>query len=288
LWYFNPPNVKRTVYAELYNPLNQTQMTKPWANYPSTDTFLQNPCSSGGFESNPAYNPSTQYVYVAAFNCPSWTKIIPLKGAGIQYSGGGSSPTANGTTQADNTTIFALNAATGKIAWSYFIPNIGYRGGVTTTSDLVIVPRQDGKIDFLNAQTGKLLFEKFIGGALITEPAVATDSNNNMVIVMPASNSAASSGTVIAAGINANAPGFMFALAPTSSTGNQTTVSLTNVTSNSTAATRGITTTASGTSSQVATTGVSSSVFYGVVALAVIFAVSTAAIAMYAFRRKPR
>ena len=99
LWYFNPPNVKRTVYAELYNPLNQTQMTKPWANYPSTDTFLQNPCSSGGFESNPAYNPTTQYVYVAAFNCPSWTKIIPLKGAGIQYSGGGSSPTANGTTQ---------------------------------------------------------------------------------------------------------------------------------------------------------------------------------------------
>ena len=157
-------------------------MTKPWANYPSTGTFLQNPCSSGGFESNPAYNPSTQYVYVTAFNCPSWTKIIPLKGNGIQYSGGGSSPTVNGTAQADNTTIFALDAATGKVAWSYFMPNIGYRGGLTTTSDIVIVPRQDGRVDFLNAKTGALLMDKYIGGALITEPAVATDADSKTVI----------------------------------------------------------------------------------------------------------
>ncbi len=75
-----------------------------------------------------------------------------------------------------------------------------------------MVPRQDGYLDFLNAATGKLISEKYIGTALITEPAVATDANGQMAVVMPASDPATPSGTVIAAGIPSPAPGFMFAL----------------------------------------------------------------------------
>src|SRR5207253_2767819 len=52
-----------------------------------------------------------------------------------------------------------------KSGGSYYIPKIGYRGGLSTTSDLVIVPKADGNLDFINAQTGKLIIEKFIGSA---------------------------------------------------------------------------------------------------------------------------
>ncbi|MFI5450318.1 MAG: hypothetical protein ACHQ03_11210 [Candidatus Bathyarchaeia archaeon] len=279
LWYFSPPNIKRTEYTQLYDPLNTTEMKKPWANYPSTATFLQNPCSSGGFESNPAFNPATGFVYVAAYNCPSWTQIIPIKGGGSVYSSGGSSPTASGPPQTDNTTIYALDGASGQIKWSYYIPLIGYRGGITTTSDLLLVPRQDGKLDFLNAQTGQLVTSKYIGGALITEPAIGTDTNGQMNIVMPASNTQLASGTLIAAGIPSNAPGYMFALAPasgnvSSSSAGQTIMSTATVT---------MTTQLTQSSSAGA---VSSTLFDVVAALAVVFAVAAAGVGVFAFRRK--
>jgi outer membrane protein assembly factor BamB len=275
LWYFNPPNIRRTADTYLFNPMNETQMKQPWANYPSTATFLQNPSSSGGFESDPAYNPNTNLIYVAAYNSPSWTKITPLMGPGIAYSAGGTSTSVTGPTEVDNTTIYALNADTGQIAWSYYIPNIGYRGGITTTSDIVIVPRQDGYLDFLNAKTGALITEKYIGAALITEPAIATDANNQMTLVMPASNSASGTGTVIGAGIPANAPGFMFAMSTSTASNNQTGSSAT------TTATTTITLSQSG-----SVQGVSSTLFDGVVALAVVFGVAALGIGVFATRRK--
>ena len=258
LWYFNPPNIARTRYSMLYNPLNVSQMKLPWSNYPSTDTFLQSPGGAGGFESNPAYNPNTGLVYVAAFNAPGWTKITPIKGPGVPYSAGGSSPTATGPPLTDNTTIYALNGSTGKIVWSYYIPKIGYRGGLSTTSDLVIVPRADGNLDFINAQTGKLIIEKFIGSALITEPAVAADASGNMAIVLPASGSTIGTGLLVGAGVFSQAPGFMFALSPVNAA-QVSTVTKEKITT--------VTTTMS--------SGIDTTTFYAVSGLLVIFVVAT-------------
>ncbi len=211
LWSFKPPNVVFTRYTQLYNPLDSGQMRTPWANYPSTAIYLQNPCPTGGIESDPAYDPARNLVFVATYNCPTWMKAIPVSGRGVPYGVGGSSfPT--GPTQKVNTTVWALDGSTGKAVWSYFIDSLGYRGGITVSGGILYVPRQDGFLTLLNAANGGLVRSIFIGSAMITQPAIASDSNGQVHIVLPASDPASSGNVLIGAGIPASSPGFLFAL----------------------------------------------------------------------------
>ena len=151
-------------------------MTKPWQNYPSTAPVIQNPCATGGMESNPAYDPTTKMVFLTPYNCPTHSYFLPIKGHGVEYGGSGLDETkAILVENAENTTVWTLNAATGQPVWSYFIPHVGFRGGVTVSNGVVYVPSQDGNIYLLSEQSGQLIFKKFIGASLITQPAIAPE-----------------------------------------------------------------------------------------------------------------
>src|SRR5262249_26335574 len=160
---------------------------------------------------NPAYDPTTNLIFIATYNCPGLIQAAPIEGPGLHYGLGGAT-FPSGSSFPTNTTIWAVDASTGQSKWSYFIDTIGYRGGVSTTGGLVLVPRQDGYLDFLNAQTGSLVTSKLIGASLITQPAVAVNADGNVTIVMPASGSSVTGYTLLGAGIPSASPGFMFAL----------------------------------------------------------------------------
>jgi outer membrane protein assembly factor BamB len=255
LWYFDPPNIVRE-NTYIANIFNETQMTKPWECYPAASCY-QNPSGTGGFESDPSYNPNTGLVYVAAYNSGSKVAIQPVAPTpGVPYDTAGLNFAAGGAAGAPvyNTTIWALNAATGKPAWSLFIPNQGYRGGTTTTGNLLFVPLTNGTIDVINAATGTVVAQPFIGAGMDTQPAVGTDPNGNIVIIQPVGSAGGLglftplvSGTVVALHILPSAP---------------------------------VVTTKT-------VSGVSPTIFYGVVAIAVVLAIVALAIGLASRRRGP-
>ena len=78
----------------LLDPTNQTAMTKVnWGGAKpglgGNHTFLQNPPASGGIESNPAYDPNQNLVFVATYNEIQVDSVHGLTGPGIAYGDAG-------------------------------------------------------------------------------------------------------------------------------------------------------------------------------------------------------
>jgi glucose dehydrogenase len=182
-WFFNPPTIVRE-NSSVLNPLSSSDMTKPYSCYPLPSPCNQNPSGSGGIESDPAYNPQTGLVYVGTYNSPSSIgieNVAPTPGAEL----GGYGANTFGTEAYDNTTIWALNAANGQPVWNYNISNVGFRGGISTSGDLVFVPSIDGHLIILNAKTGAEIQKRLIGGPLEQQPAIATDTSGNVLVIQP-------------------------------------------------------------------------------------------------------
>ena len=261
LWYFDAPTIHRAAASGILDPTNRTEMVKPWADYPSVKPYIQNPCHSGGIESNPAYDPENNIAIVATYNCQMWVNIIPTAGAGVAYGSFGLDLTYAGPSLPWNTTIWAINVDTGKPIWQFGIPDIGFRGGVDVSGGLVIVPAADGYLRALSEKTGQLLMQRNIGAALCTEPAIGQDASGEEELVFPVCNGNDDAGLPINNGV-------MLELAPTSL----------------------MTTTTTVTSSMVVTsyspsTGVPFVVFLSVAAVAIVFIAATGALA--ARRSKP-
>jgi alcohol dehydrogenase (cytochrome c) len=256
-WFFNPPTIARDS-APFLNPLSSSDMTKPYACYPAAPPCLQNPPATGGIEADPAYNPQTGLVYYGTYNlpnCANITNVAPTPGA--QYGGSGRAglPTTTcGITATGgaliNATVWAINVNTGQGVWNYSIPQ-PYRGGVTTTGDLVIATTVDGYMTILNAATGALVDRMLIGGPLEIQPTVATDTNGTVLLIQPVG----SDNLGIFAAV---VPGDVIALK----------VPATSVTP------------------PPPSTGISPTLFYGVVAVAVVLAI-VSGISISMARRKP-
>jgi outer membrane protein assembly factor BamB len=261
LWYFDAPTIERTAASMILDPTNKTEMTKPWANYPSVKPYIQNPCHAGGIESDPAYDPANNIAIVVTYNCPLWDRIIPTIGAGVPYGSNGLDLSYFGPSLPWNTTIWAINVDTGKPLWQYPIPDIGFRGGVDVSGGLVFVPASDGFLRALNEMTGKLVMQKNIGAALCTEPAIGQDIGGQEELVLPVCNGIEDVGLPVNNGV-------MVALAPTPTTANATTV-----------------TTSVVVTSYVTSSGVSSTEFLSVAAVAVVFIAATGVLAARRSRR---
>jgi len=291
---FVPPSTKYTKGTQLLDPTNQTAMTKvnwggqePGLN--NNASFVQNPPATGGIESNPAFDPTTGIAFIATYNSATNFKVGPIQGPGVPYAQSGVNLGAlTGIPGTINTTIWAYNINTGQPVWSYYIPSIGFRGGLTATNGVLFVPRNDGYLTMLNEANGAVLNNKYIGAALITEPAIGSDANGKSTLIMPASGGIGS----LAFGFLGfpTEPGYLFAMS-LSGGANQTAtsaggVSATTVTvqgSGSTATATAVVTVTTN-SGGGTTTGVSSTAFYGVVAIAVILLITTA---IFAMRRRP-
>lgn len=269
LWYFDAPTIVRSTASEILNPTNRTDMVKPWENYPSTAPYIQNPCNSGGIESDPAYDPNTNLAFVATFNCPIWVSVIPTVGPGVPYGSFGRNLEYPPGDMPSNTSIWAIDVNTGKPVWHFPIPNVGFRGGIDVSGGLVFVPAADGYLRAINEMSGQLVSEKYIGSGLCTQPAIGKTIAGQQEMVFPVCQ-----GNEVKSPLPTN-NGVMMALglAPFQ----------TNSTSSLT-----LTVTATVTSTAVSTSyagGVPSAEFFSVSAVAAVFAVATAALLALRKRR---
>jgi outer membrane protein assembly factor BamB len=271
-WAFNAPSYWRPATSQLLNPLSSSDMHKQSQFAPAT-SGIQNPTGSGGIESDPAYDPTTNTVIVGTYNAPSKTAIGPVKGPGILWGVIGQNFTGGGVGGPTNTTVWAIDASTGKAKWNYFLDKVGFRGGLTASNGVVYVPSPDGSIYFLDESTGKLAGSKFIGAVMITQPALAADASGNVKLISPASG-ASTVGTQLGF---PTSPGFMFALGLPAAAPVQTTTVVQSTTI--------VQSTVQTITSAPTIAGIDPTTFYATASALVIFIIATGVLAVR--RRKP-
>ncbi|MDA4118872.1 MAG: PQQ-binding-like beta-propeller repeat protein, partial [Thaumarchaeota archaeon] len=187
IWAWTPPQniLARCPYCFMLNPMNQTQMSQQFFNPSLADTLMYPP-ATGGFENEFAYNPTLNYLFTASQNVPAFEHYIPMNltnyGKTSGFSGIAIAATAKNL---DNATIEAVNAVTGQMVWSHFIATQGYRGGLTTSGNLVFVTLSSGDLQMLNAQTGALVKDVFIGGPLNELATIGATSSGQEEIIFP-------------------------------------------------------------------------------------------------------
>ena len=290
IWAWTPPFSieNRCQYCYMLNPLNRTQMTYPYFNPNALGAgqgTLCTPCTFS-FESEGSYNPSTNDIYVVSQNAPAiwyyvppnatnyrtngFTASVPVAGANGQQRGGGSY----------NSTLEAVNAATGQMVWNHFVPLQGYRGGVTSSGNVVFMTLSSGEMLMLNAKTGDLIRDYFIGGPLNILPSIGATASGQMEVIVPQSTGTGSWGPGIPGNIIAltlqNVPQNIAPNTVTSIATSTTTIGITTTVGGATAT---VTTTAISTAPG-ASTGFDATTVYGIAAVAVILAISTGFLAL--------
>jgi hypothetical protein len=336
IWAWDPPsNVEtsgpsRCPICYPMNPLNKTQTDidfpsalLTYKTQPETGPqppFLQFPSELAGFEDEQAYNPSTNMIFAAAHIVPDYMGYFGLNSSTyFSSTGEGGVPCPNCGVLYNNATIFAVNASTGVAAWHYPIPLQGYRGGVTESGNMVYATLSSGDVLMINAATGKLVRDYYIGAPMDVLPSIGASVNGTEYVVFPIG-TCSFEAVVTCPGTT---PGDVVALTlenvpPAQSASTTTVVSTTTSTSTTTAVSTTtvvgppttITTTITGPNGAIITTtitqpgstttitngattitsttssgGVSSSALYGVAAVAVIFIIATGYLAMRG--RKP-
>ena len=122
---------------------------------PTPSGAIVYPGSFGGVNTYSSYNPMTNMIYAMAYNQPSNYTEGPIDfeggGQGLQGSVDNPVPGVPG-----NSTLYAIDASTGTIAWSKDMEGLG--GGASSTNELVFT--QDGSQNYysLDALTGKVLW----------------------------------------------------------------------------------------------------------------------------------
>ncbi|MBI2127287.1 MAG: PQQ-binding-like beta-propeller repeat protein [Thaumarchaeota archaeon] len=170
----------------LLDPKNPDDMKKNWFNQPSKGPEWANPPNTGAIESDVTFDGKTIFVgamnqwklvQVLAVPFPDLVKRTVLRDRVItRETGDPERPT--------NTTVFALDAATGNIKWKFTVGGVPHRGGVMATGGVVYYPSADGTLYILDADTGKLLSSKLLGaGGLTVQPIIGADANGKMKVL---------------------------------------------------------------------------------------------------------
>ncbi len=274
IWYWTPPatDLPRCQYCQIQNILNKAQMDSVWP-APNNATFVSLPGEGGGFENDMAYDPVNNLIVAVQHNLPGVLAYQEMNTTNYQTASGTGTGTIAGFTPTDNATAYGINAQTGKEMWHYFIPDIGYRGGVTISDGVAYLTLSTGYLVSVNDQTGAVVGNKLIGGPLTILPSIGATTNGTEEMFLPIAE-----------------PGLYFS--GSAPLGDLVVLSLPKSVGVSTVTQTGTTTVTSPgptvTSTSVSTTstgGISSSVFYGVAAIAAVFIIATGFLA--ARRRKP-
>lgn len=94
-----------------------------------------NPGPLRAVESDIAYDPEKNYVYIATYKI-HYNIIIRNYGPGTQRNQNNCGSTTR--LGRENTTIYAINVNTGLVEWEYFIPNLPFGGSVSATNGLTV------------------------------------------------------------------------------------------------------------------------------------------------------
>jgi len=315
IWAWSPPSgvvtpaSARCFACNMLNALNESQMH---IDYPSAMThcagnwtiacetgpqpgLFEWPSAIAGFEDEQAYDPATQQIYATSHIVPYFSEYLGLNASSYYTSNGElfSAPCSTCGFIDNNFTTWDISAATGQTVWHTTGQSQGFRGQTDVTGNLVINTLSSGDIVMLNAQTGSLVRDYYIGAPMDVGVAVGASIAGQEYIILPVgacSIEAVSTcpGTV---------PGDIVALTltgqpPSTQTSTTTAVSTTTSTTTVTApGAAGVTTTATTTTTSTTTvvstssTGSNSTALYGVAAVAVIFIIATGYLAMRG--RKP-
>jgi hypothetical protein len=165
-WVYISPTVKYENGSLPYDPTNATQMMTPWPDYPNA-TWIQSPGLGGALESDVAYDGTN--LYGAWFNS---APIVYRMDNSTQYA-----DTVRTLNWPDNTTITAVNANTGKEVWSKFFNNFVFRGGMTVTNGMLIVPTGNGTIYFLSTKDGSIISKLYDGSPMFSDPTIGQAAN---------------------------------------------------------------------------------------------------------------
>ncbi len=194
IWYFNAPSYRRSDFTPFHansklrsgpsddsvignwDPRNPETFQRRWENWPSNGPFWENPTANGGVESDIAYDGNT--IYVATYNFWGYVQISNTEGI---FNVGGfylQSPEY----RKGNTTIWAVDASTGKPKWNYYIDGVGHRGGLTVSGGVLYAASPDGNLYALEGATGKLLLKRFFGERLNIPPTIGATKNGEMML----------------------------------------------------------------------------------------------------------
>ena len=305
IWAWTPPQniLPRCPFCFKYDPTNRTQMNYQFFNPSLADTLMY-PSEYAGFENEFSYNPTLNYIFTASQVVPELDHYIPMNLTNYgKTQGYGAIPIAATAANLNNATIEAVNAATGQLVWSHLIStNTGYRGGLTTSGNLVFVTLSSGDLVMLNAQTGAVVKDFLIGGPINQLATIGATASGQVEIVFPITAGLVTWGTAVPGDIVAltlqNVPASV-ATTITATVSGPTVTSVTSVSGGTVTSTAtsvktttvsgGSTITVSGSATTVtstaASTGVDSTTLYAVAAVAVIFIIATGYLAMRG--RKP-
>ena len=147
-------------------------MLTPWPDYPNA-TWIQSPGLGGALESDVAYDGTN--LYGAWFNS---APIVYKMDNSTQYA-----TTVKTLNWPDNTTVTAVNANTGKPVWSRFFNNFVFRGGMTVTNGMLIIPTGNGTIYFLSTKDGSTISKLYDGSPMFSDPTIGQAANGQWVML---------------------------------------------------------------------------------------------------------
>ncbi len=75
-----------------------------------------------------------------------------------------------------------MNASTGQVVWSYFLPKIPYRGWLTVSNGVLYAGALDGNIHTFDAMTGREIFAIDVGVDLYESPTIGSASNGDTLL----------------------------------------------------------------------------------------------------------
>jgi hypothetical protein len=341
IWAWDPPSGIQTPGSSRcpicfpWNPENKTMMG---TDFPTAITncaptwtidclrgpqppFLAWPPQLAGFESEQAIDQATHMIYATGHIVPNYEGYFGLN-ASTYFSSLGESgvPCPNCGQLFSNATTWAINLDTGALVWHYTeTTSQGYRGQTDVSGNVVYTVYSSGDIHMVDATTGHLIRDYYIGAPMANGLTIGASVNGQMHIIMPVG---ACSPEAVAT-CPGTTPGDIIALTlqnvptATATTATVTTTSTTTTTTTSVTTTtlpgQTTTTTVTGANGQIITTtitgsattvtlsgsgtvttttttttgggGVSSTSLYGVAAVAVIFIIATGYLAMRG--RKP-
>ena len=179
IWSFVPLTVKTCELCKLPDPNNPLQLKIPWANYPDNIPFLRNPAGRGGLVSDITIVHNT--IYYGTYNFWDYVRVTNVPPHRPNSEGGQSLPLP--FYLESNSTIYALNADSGTIKWTYTVEGSGYRFGLISSGKMLMFSSTDGKIRAIDSDSGKEIWSKYLGVGLLTSPIIGADIDNNMMIL---------------------------------------------------------------------------------------------------------
>jgi hypothetical protein len=263
--------------------------------------FLQWPSELAGFEDEQAYDPATNQIYATSHVVPNYMGYFGLNSSTyFSSTGEGGVPCPNCGTLYNNATVWDIQATNGSIVWHYSIPLQGYRGQTDVSGNLVFLALSSGDILMLNAQTGKLVRDYFIGAPMDVGVSIGASINGTEYILAPIGTCSIEAittcpgttpGDVIALTLQGVPPPSSSSTTSHSSTSASTSISTsistTTVYKNGTGVASTTTVTSysgsvgvSTATTTVSSSGVSATTLYAVAAIAVIFIIATGYLAM--------